>query len=314
MKRKPPLYRSFNRLLDILRLKSLMGKTLVIALPYGWHIFFFFIPFLFILGISFSTGSLSIPPFEPLFTWSKDHVLWIKLNFSNYLFLIEDSLYVEAYRQSVILSALATLLCLIIGYPMAYVISRTKQPYRTILLLFIVLPFWTSFLIRIYAWIGILSPQGLINTLLLHWGWIQSPLELMHNNFSVCLGIVYSYLPFMILPIYSVLEKMDDRLLEAAYNLGCRPFQAFLKITWPLSYRGVLAGTLLVFIPGVGEFIIPELLGGPDSIMIGKVLWTEFFFNRDWPLASALAMALLLLLVLPIFMVQKLIATRKDAV
>lgn len=306
------LLHPLKRLFHLLRLKSLIGKTLVIALPYGWHILFFLIPFLFILSISFSEGTLGVPPFLPLSKWTQDHVLWIKLNFSNYLFLLDDDIYLEGYMQSVILSGIATLLCLIVGYPMAYGISRSRQPYRTFLLLLIILPFWTSFLIRIYAWMGILNTHGLINTLLLKWGLIQQPLELIHNNFAVCLGIVYSYLPFMILPLYSALEKMDDRLLEAAYDLGCRPYQAFLKITWPLSQRGVVAGALLVFIPGVGEFVIPELLGGSDSIMIGKILWNEFFLNRDWPLASSLAMALLVMLVLPIFMVQKVISPKGD--
>ena len=299
------------RILNALKIKQLLSRFFVIALPYGWHILFFLIPFFIILKISLSESALGIPPIKPLCTW-QEGLLHLKINMTNFLFLIEDSLYFEGYMQSLSLSFTATLICLIIGYPMAYGISKTKQPYRTFLLLLVILPFWTSFLVRIYSWMGILNPHGLINTSLLYFNIIQEPLDLIHNDFAVCLGIVYSYLPFMILPLYAALEKLDGRLLEAAHDLGAHPFQSFLKITWPLSRRGVFAGALLVFIPGVGEFVIPELLGGSDSIMIGKLLWNEFFLNRDWPLASSLAIILLVVLVCPIFAIQKMMSPDKE--
>lgn len=294
-------------------LKSLLSRVGVIAIPYGWHILFFLIPFLFIFKISLCEGTLGVPPLKPLLEWGADQVLHLRFNLSNFLFLMEDSLYIEGYLQSLLLSLIATLICLLIGYPVAYGISRARENHRTLLLLFIILPFWTSFLVRIYSWMGLLSPHGLVNSLLLHCGWINEPLHLLHNDFAVCLGIVYSYLPFMILPLYSTLEKLDTHLLEAAYDLGARPFQTFVKITWPLSRRGAMAGALLVFVPGVGEFVIPELLGGADSIMIGKLLWNEFFLNRDWPLASALAVTLLIVLVCPIFIIQKFFSPEKEA-
>lgn len=296
------------RVFHALRLNRLISRALVIAVPYGWHILFFLIPFLFIIKISLSEGYVGIPPIKSIVSWGSDQILHLKLDLSSFLFLAEDPLYLQGYLESLTLSFTATLLCLIISYPMAYGIARTTETYRPLLLLLIILPFWTSFLIRVYAWMGLLSPMGLLNTLLMKMGLITEPLKLLYNRYAVCLGIVYSYLPFMILPIYTAIEKIDDRFIEASHDLGARPMQTFLRVTWPLSRRGVIAGALLVFIPGVGEFVIPELLGGSDSLMIGKLLWSAFFFARDWPLASALAMALLALLVIPILMVQRVLA------
>ena len=229
----------------------------------------------------------------------------IKLNVGNFLFLVEDSLYWKAYLNSIRIAAISTFLCLLIGYPLAYAIARAHSTSRNILLMMVILPFWTSFLLRVYAWIGILKNNGLINNFLLWIGVIDEPIVMMQTDLAIYIGIVYSYLPFMILPLYSNLEKMDLTLLEAAQDLGCRPFKAFLTITLPLSMPGVIAGSMLVFIPAVGEFVIPALLGAPDSLMIGKVLWTEFFSNRDWPVASAVAIALLALLVVPIVFLQR---------
>jgi putrescine transport system permease protein len=229
----------------------------------------------------------------------------IQVNLGNFLFLVEDSLYWKAYLNSIKVAAVSTLLCLLIGYPMAYAIARAPSTWRNVLLMMVILPFWTSFLLRVYAWIGILKNNGLINNFLMWLGLIEQPIVMMQTDFAIYVGIVYSYLPFMILPLYSNLEKMDLTLLEAAADLGCRPFKAFVTITLPLSLPGVVAGSMLVFIPAVGEFVIPALLGAPDSLMIGKVLWTEFFSNRDWPVASAVAIALLTLLVIPIVLLQR---------
>jgi putrescine transport system permease protein len=232
-------------------------------------------------------------------------VLEVKLNFGNFAFLVEDNLYWKAYLNSIFVAGVSTLLCLLIGYPMAYAIARSSPATRNVLLLLVILPFWTSFLLRVYAWIGILKNNGLINNTLLSLGLIDQPIQMLQTDFAVYVGIVYSYLPFMILPLYANLEKMDLTLLEAAADLGCRPWEAFLKVTLPLSLPGVIAGCLLVFIPAVGEFVIPALLGDPGMLMIGKVLWTEFFNNRDWPIASAVAIALLLFLVIPIMFFQR---------
>ncbi len=281
-----------------------LGRFLVALPPYAWLLLFFLVPFLIVLKISVAEFQQSIPPYSPLFSW-EDGMLHVRLNFGTYLFLAEDPLYVLAYLNSVKIALVSTAICLLIGYPMAYAIARAPRAARVPLLMMIVLPFWTSFLLRVYAWIGILKTEGLANNLLIWLGLIDQPLPLLHSEFAVHLGIVYSYLPFMVLPLYATLEKMDLSLLEAAADLGCRPFRAFLTVTLPLSWPGVLAGSLLVFIPAVGEFVIPDLLGGPDSLMIGKVLWADFFNNRDWPVASAVAVALLVLLVLPVVLLQK---------
>jgi putrescine transport system permease protein len=288
-----------------LRRWGVSGKALVTAVPLLWLLLFFLIPFVIVLKISFSDAQISMPPYQPLLSWASEKVLEVKLNFANFAFLVEDNLYWKAYLNSIFVAGVSTLLCLLIGYPMAYAIARHNPATRNVLLLLVILPFWTSFLLRVYAWIGILKNNGLVNNLLLSLGVIDQPIQMLQTDFAVYVGIVYSYLPFMILPLYANLEKMDLTLLEAAADLGCRPWQAFLKVTLPLSLPGIVAGCLLVFIPAVGEFVIPALLGDPGMLMIGKVLWTEFFNNRDWPVASAVAIALLLFLVIPIMFFQR---------
>jgi putrescine transport system permease protein len=281
------------------------GRTLVTSVPYLWLLLFFLIPFVIVLKISFSSTLIAMPPYEPLLNWTGEKILQIKLNLGNFAFLVEDNLYWKAYLNSIKVALISTLFCLLIGYPIAYAIARSNPATRNILMLLIVLPFWTSFLLRVYAWIGILKNNGLLNNFLISIGVIDQPIQMLQTDFAVYVGIVYSYLPFMILPLYANLEKMDLTLLEAAADLGCKPWQGFLKVTLPLSVPGIIAGCLLVFIPAVGEFVIPSLLGDPGMLMIGKVLWTEFFNNRDWPVASAVAIALLLFLVIPIMYFQR---------
>ncbi|QJQ96461.1 MULTISPECIES: ABC transporter permease subunit [Halomonadaceae] len=276
-----------------------LGRGWVIAIPLLWLTLFFLLPFAIVLKISLSEAAIAMPPFSAIFDYSAD-TLNIAVNLGNYLFLISDSLYVAAYWGSVKIALLATALCLLVGYPMAYAMARAPARWQLVLLLLVMLPSWTSFLIRVYAWMGILGNNGLLNNLLLWLGLIDSPLRMMNTNFAVILGIVYAYLPFMILPLYANLTRLDGSLLEAASDLGSRRFNTFLKVTLPLSMGGIIAGSMLVFIPAVGEYVIPELLGGPNTVMIGKVLWEEFFNNRDWPVASALAMVMLALLLIPI--------------
>jgi putrescine transport system permease protein len=280
------------------------GRTAVIAVPYLWLLLFFLIPFAIVLKIGFSETQIALPPYQPLVAWTQDQVLEIKLNVGNFLYLVEDSLYLKAYLNSLKIAAVSTLLCLLVGYPIAYAVARANTTSRNVLLMLIILPFWTSFLIRVYAWIGILKPEGLLNQLLMSLNIIDSPLVILNTHTAIFIGIVYSYLPFMILPLYSTLEKMDYSLIEAAQDLGCPPISAFWKITFPLSLPGVIAGCMLVFIPAVGEFVIPDLLGGSQTLMIGKTLWNEFFANRDWPVSSAVAVILLLLLIVPIMFFQ----------
>jgi putrescine transport system permease protein len=290
---------------QVLRRLGLDGRAAVIAVPYLWLLMFFLVPFAIVLKISFSDAQISMPPYQPLLHWVSEKALQIQLNFGNFAFLVEDNLYWKAYLNSIWVAGVSTLLCLLIGYPMAYAIARSQASTRNILLLLVILPFWTSFLLRVYAWIGILKNNGLINNTLMALGVIDQPIQMLQTDFAVYVGIVYSYLPFMILPLYANLEKLDLTLLEAAADLGCRPWKSFLKVTLPLSVPGIIAGCLLVFIPAVGEFVIPALLGDPGMLMIGKVLWTEFFNNRDWPVASAVAIALLLFLVIPIMFFQR---------
>jgi putrescine transport system permease protein len=268
------------------------GRTLVIGTPYLWLVLFFLVPFIIVLKISVSDIRLGMPPYEPLLHWVEHQIVF------------EDPLYRNAYLNSIWMAATSTFFCLLIGYPMAYGIARTSPSWRNLLLMMVMLPFWTSFLLRVYAWIGILKNNGLINNTLMALGVIDDPIVMLQTDFAVYMGIVYSYLPFMVLPLYANLEKMDLTLLEAAADLGCRPMKAFVTITLPLSIPGIVAGSMLVFIPAVGEFVIPALLGGPDSLMIGRVLWEEFFHNRDWPVASAVAIAMLVLLVGPIMILQ----------
>ena len=289
----------------LLKRLGITGRGAVVSVPYLWLLLFFLVPFAIVLKISFSSAVIAMPPYEPLLHWASDKVVEIKLNLGNYMFLVQDDLYWKAYLNSIKVAAISTFFCLLLGYPIAYSIARSNPSTRNILMLMVVLPFWTSFLLRVYAWIGILKNNGLLNNLLMWLGVIDEPLVIMQTDIAVYIGIVYSYLPFMILPLYSNLEKMDVTLLEAAADLGCRPWQAFYKITLPLSMPGIVAGCLLVFIPAVGEFVIPSLLGDPGMLMIGRVLWTEFFNNRDWPVSAAVAIALLLFLVIPIMYYQR---------
>jgi putrescine transport system permease protein len=280
------------------------GRYLVVCAPYIWLLIFFLAPFALVLKISFSSAIIAQPPYTDLFDWSTGLIPDIQGTLASYHFLLSDRLYTAAYLNSIKIALVSTTLCLLVGYPMAYGIARAPGAWRNALLMLVILPFWTSFLIRVYAWIGILRTNGVLNNMLMWLGLIDQPLPLLHNDFSVYVGIVYSYLPFMILPLYANLARMDESLLEAASDLGCRPWKAFVSITLPLSLPGIIAGSMLVFIPAVGEFVIPELLGGPDTLMIGKVLWNEFFRNRDWPVASAVAIAMLLFLVIPIVIFQ----------
>ena len=280
-------------------LKRPNGRIITLGVPYLWLLLFFALPFLIVLKISFSSMAIAIPPYEAIVQY-RDEVIEFALNIGNYILLMDDSLYVSAYLNSLKVAFISTLWCLILGYPMAYAIAKAPPRKQTILLLLVMLPSWTSFLIRVYAWMGLISDTGLINTALMSVGIIDSPLRIMNTNTAVYIGIVYAYLPFMVLPLYANLVKLDRSLLEAASDLGSRTLHTFWTITLPLSKGGIIAGSMLVFIPAVGEFVIPELLGGPNSLMIGKVLWQEFFNNRDWPVASALAMVMLLLLIIPI--------------
>jgi putrescine transport system permease protein len=289
----------------MLRIPQLSGRRVVAGIPILWLLVLFLIPFIIVFRISLSEVRLAIPPYTPLLAWHHGSPS-LQLHWSSYAFLFTDSLYVSSYLYSLKVAAVSTLCCLLIGYPMAYSIARAAPASRAVLLMLIVLPFWTSFLLRVYAWIGLLKNNGVINNVLLWLGVIHHPLVLLQTDFAVYIGIVYSYLPFMILPLYANLEKHDGALLEAAADLGARPMRAFLRITLPQSLAGILAGSLLVFIPAVGEYVIPTLLGRPDQLMIGRVLSDEFFENRDWPVASAVAILVLLLLVIPIMWFQRL--------
>ena len=279
----------------------------LIALPYAWLLLLFLVPFGIVLKISLSDYALSIPPYTPTLDltggWPAIRDFLSQLDFENYVFLTEDDLYWKAYLSSVRIAAIATFITLLIGYPIAYAMAKAPREWQPTLLMLVILPFWTSFLIRVYAWIGILSSEGYLNQTLGFLG--LEPVTVLNTSIAVYIGIVYTYLPFMVLPIYSTLEKMDYDLIEAAQDLGCTPTEAFWRVTLPLSRPGMIAGCFLVFIPAVGEFVIPSLLGGSQTLMIGKVLWEEFFNNRDWPVASAVAVVLLLILVIPIVLFQK---------
>lgn len=283
---------------------GLNGRALVIAVPTIWLLVFFLIPFLVVAKISLSEAAIARPPYLPLYEWLEEGGLQIIVNFGNYLFLWEDSLYLSAYLSSIKIAAISTVFCLLIGYPMAYYIARSSEQTRNVLLMLVILPFWTSFLLRVYAWIGFLKGNGIVNNALMSLGIISEPLTMLQTDFAVYVGIVYTYLPFMILPLYTNLVKLDNDLLEASADLGGRPFRTFLDVTLPLSVPGIIAGSMLVLIPALGEFVIPALLGGPDTLMIGRVLWDEFFSNRDWPVASAVAIAMLVVLVIPIMLLR----------
>lgn len=279
--------------MQLLSRKDLWWRRLIVVLPYLWLFVFFVLPFIIILKISLADPIMARPPFSQ--TVSAD----------NFIFLFNDKLYAITYFRSLVLAASATVLCLLLGFPMAYGIARSAPAVRSLLLLLIVLPFWISFLLRVYAWMGLLNNYGVINNMLMWLGVIDQPIQIMYTDFAIFIGLTYSYLPFMILPLYATLERMDLDLVDAALDLGASKTAAFWDITWPLARPGVIAGCLLVFIPAMGEYVIPYLLGGPESLMIGRVLFDEFYFNRDWPLASAVAVMLLLILVVPIVFLQK---------
>ena len=283
-------------------------RALVLALPAAWMLLFFAAPFAIVLSIGFAEPAEGIPPYAPPLRWAEGAWPVLQPNFGNFALLFEDPFYFEALLRSLRVAAISATLCLLVGYPMALAIARAPERWRSTLLLLVILPFWTSFLLRVTAWIGLLQDQGWLNGALLALGVIEEPIALLYTDLAMYLGITYCYLPFMVLPLYASLSKLDPALLEAAADLGARPWRAFLAVTLPLSLPGVMAGFLLVFIPAVGEFVIPELLGGPSAQLIGRVLWTEFFQNRDWPLASALAVALLVVLVLPIAAFQARVA------
>ena len=292
-------------------------RRLVIVIPYLWLLVFFLLPFLIVFRISLSEPALAMPPYLPQFPlgegWDVLREKLGQLSLENFQFLATDSLYINAYLSSLRIALVSTVLTLAIGFPLAYGMARAPEGVRSVLLMLVILPFWTSFLIRVYAWIGILKPEGLLNQFLLAIGVIDHPLAILNTETAIFIGIVYSYLPFMVLPIYSTLEKLDYSLIEAALDLGCTPLGAFWKVTARLAVPGIAAGCLLVFIPAVGEFVIPDLLGGTSTLMIGKTLWSEFFNNRDWPVAAAVATLLLLLLVVPIVLFQNAQARAQEA-
>ncbi|MBB5220223.1 putrescine transport system permease protein [Amaricoccus macauensis] len=288
----------------LLRRLGFSGRALVIAVPVVWLLVFFLVPFLVVAKLSLSQSAIALPPYLPLVEWDEGMAI-ITLNFGNFTFLLDDPLYINAYLSSLKIAFISAAAALVIGYPIAYYIARSPEGRRNVLLMLVILPFWTSFLLRVYAWQGFLRSNGVINNFLLWTGIIDQPLVMLQTNFAVYLGIVYTYLPFMILPLYANLVKLDDSLLEASADLGARPLSTFFHVTLPLSMPGVIAGFMLVFVPAIGEFVVPELLGGPDTLMIGRVLWNEFFSNRDWPVASAVAIAMLVILVIPIMIFRR---------
>lgn len=277
--------------------------TLAIVPPFLWLILFLLVPFLLVLKISFADLRFGIPPYTSL-TEIKDQTVSLVLNLRGYDLLFTDSLYIATYLNSVKMALVTTVCCILIGYPMAYYIARSSPSLRNVLLLAVILPFWTSLLLRVYAWVGILRNDGLLNKLLQWLGLIGAPLEIYRTDMAVYIGLVYAYLPFFILPLYANLVKLDVRLLEAAYDLGARPWTAFLNVTLPMSMPGVIAGAMLVFIPSVGEYVIPEMLGGANTLMMGRVMWTEFFNNADWPMAAAVTCVMVMLLLVPLVIFQ----------
>jgi putrescine transport system permease protein len=277
-----------------------MWQRVAVAMPYIWLLVFFLTPFVIILKISLADPALAQPPYTPTIDSQGN----INITFDNFVFLLTDKLYALTYLRSLLLAASATLFALLLGFPMAYGISRASAATRSLLLLLIILPFWISFLLRVYAWMGLMNNYGVINNTLMWLGFIEQPIQIMYTDFAVLVGLTYSYLPFMVLPLYATLEKLDLDLVEAAQDLGASSTRAFWDVTWPLARPGVIAGCLLVFIPATGEYVIPYLLGGPNSMLIGRVLFDEFFANRDWPLASAVAIVMLVLLIAPIMLLQ----------
>jgi putrescine transport system permease protein len=296
-----------------MRLLERPGRWLIILPPLLFLTVFFLVPFAFAFKISLAETAPRVPPFTDILTRTADGHLQLSVSLANFKYLLTDEVYGVAYLYSLKTAFFSTLICLALGYPMAYAISRASKTTQSILLLIIILPFWTSFLLRVYALEGIIRDGGILNTVLLKLGLISQPLKIMRTSVAVYLGIIYSYLPFMVLPLFATLEKLDNTLLEAAADLGSPPWRAFLDVTLPQSIPGVIAGSMLVFIPAVGEFVIPSLLGGPDNLMIGRVLWDEFFGNHDWPVASAVAIAFLFLLAGPIAVYQYYNVRQQDA-
>lgn len=279
------------------------GKDFVIAIPTGWLIVFFLLPFLVVLKISFSQDNYGSPPYLPIVSWEEGRLL-LTFSFESYGYIFSDDIYFRAYRSSIVIAFFSTVLALLIGYPMAYYIARLPEDRRHYYLILIILPFWTSFLLRVYAWVGFLKDNGVVNNALMYMGIISNPIQILQTDVAVYIGIVYTYLPFMILPLYANLVKIDPCYQEAASDLGASRFKTFLTVTLPLSLPGILAGSMLVFIPAVGEYVIPALLGGPDTNMIGRVLWDEFFKNFSWSTASAVAILMLVILVIPIMFIR----------
>ncbi|HEY7459276.1 MAG TPA: ABC transporter permease subunit [Xanthobacteraceae bacterium] len=293
------------------------GRALIVLIPYLWLSFFFLVPFLIVLKMSLSDDVLAQPPYAPVLDlsagWNGLREFAAALDFENYAFVLGDSLYVLSYLQSVLIAALSTFILMLVGYPIAYAMARAPVTWRPLLIMFVMLPFWTSFLIRVYAWMGILAREGILNQVLVSLGVVAEPVDILATNAAVVLGIVYSYLPFMVLPLYAALGRIDESLLEAAADLGAPPWKSFWLVTFPLSLPGLVAGALLCFIPAVGEFVIPDLLGGSETLMIGRTLWTEFFANRSWSTASVIAVLLLIVLVVPMVFYQHIQARSLEA-
>lgn len=285
--------------------KKLNGKRLLIAIPSLWMFIFFICPCLILLKISFAESLIASPPYTSIINFLPDNILQMRFNLENYCTLFTDEMYLNGFFTSIMIAGASTICCLMLGFPMAYAIARSDKKYQRTLLMLIVLPFWTSFLIRVYAWIMLLSPCGFINNFLMKFGMIEMPLQLMNNSYAACIGIIYAYLPFMIFPLYTAIEKIDYSLVEAAYDLGCSPTKAFFSIIVPLTIPGILAGSAFVFVPAIGEFVIPELLGGSQTLTIGRLVWNEFFGNLSWPTAAAISIVLLVFVVFPIVFVQK---------
>ena len=297
----PQISKTFRRLLN--RIQS-GWKTVVILLPFAWLLIFFLAPFFIVAKISLAELVIASPPFSKMFTWVDGSIVTIKLVFDNFIYIFDDPIYARTYINSLKIASISTIFCLLVGYPIAYGIVRSGPVAKPLLLFAIILPFWTSFLLRVYAWMGLLADQGTINNLLISLGLVDTPIRMLYTEFAVYIGIVYTYLPFMILPLYANMEKLDGALNEAAADLGAGPIKTFFKISLPLTIPGIIAGSLLVFIPATGEFVIPDLLGGGNVQMIGRLLYNEFARNVDWPVASAVAIVLLILLVLPMAVYQ----------
>ncbi len=279
-------------------------RSIVVFIPYAWLLIFFLLPFFIVAKISLAEIVIASPPFSSMIEWTDEGVMNIRLVFDNFVYILTDNLYYRTYFNSLKISVISTIACLLIGYPMAYGIVRSGPVAKRLLLFAIILPFWTSFLLRVYAWMGLLADRGTINNLLMSLGLIDEPIRMLYTEFAVYVGIVYTYLPFMILPLYANMERLDNTLTEAAADLGSRPANTFVKVTLPLTVPGIIAGSLLVFIPATGEYVIPDLLGGGNVLMIGRLLFNEFSANTDWPVASAVAIVLLVLLVLPMTIYQ----------